>query len=233
MNILSQWKVYFQLLHYNIFVKKKIRELNTKGKLLTARYSLKNKKLNKELEKYEKQQREHIANLWHFKNPNLDKEIHLYGHCIKETPIQRLWNKLFKIDGYLLYGNKAKDFKIVKLRNMRYFKEMKGREFYNLHKKIGTYRNKPLFICIYPIPITLETKGDKLFYDAESFYNYVNIATKGNLTRIGEQVTIMDFLKKNFVLVIFVLIVIILLVTPEGQQILNDLLKNTQPQPRP
>jgi hypothetical protein len=100
---------------------------------------------------------------------------------------------------------------------------MKKREFYALHKKVGTYNHKPLFIAIYPHCITLEPHGDKLFWDSESLYNYVNIATKGNLTRIREQFDLMTFLKKNFPILIGIGIVIILLITPEGQQFIKDL----------
>ena len=115
-------------------------------------------------------------------------------------------------------------FKLVKLRNMRYFQNMKKREFYAIHKKIGTYNHKPLFIAIYPYPITLEVTGSRLFWDSESLYNYVNVATKGNLTQMGDKFNMMEFIQKNFIVILIIVGLVIFLSTPDGQRILQELI---------
>jgi hypothetical protein len=91
--------------------------------------------------------------------------------------------------------------------------------------KIGTYNHKPLFLIIFPFPISLKPKGEELMYDAESFYSYENMATKGNLLKnVSEMGGLGDFLKKYWIIIVVVIIAIILFTTPQGQEILGQLI---------
>ncbi len=230
--ILQQWKLLFQWVHYKIFIQKKfnnlIKEVKIKEKEIDKITKSSEKILKEKIEDYNnigKLSKEFIATLKHINNPRKSLKVYLISkEHNKDNKFKRFFRKLFKFDGYIFYMNKAEDWKIYKVKNLNFLHQLKRRELYNLHLKEGTYNGKPCYVVKYPLCISLNVDGEQLYYDAESYNNYVNTATKINLTNLNKSMNIGEFLKKNFIIILIIIAVSIFLLTPQGQEILSDLL---------
>lgn len=219
-NLIYQWKNYFNWIHYKLFLKKKIEKLEKETKNQTLKLStlLKIKNKIKDLEE------ETISYIDNSNNPDKSLKLNLISKEIYKMNIfRKIWYWIFKFDGFIFYLNKADDIKIYKVRNLGYLYK-KSKELYNIHKKAGTHKGKPAFIVKYPYTISLTPIGKFLYYDAEAYNNYVNVATKGNLTNIGNKFDFGSFLKSNFVYIIIGIALIFLFVTPEGKEFLQGLI---------
>jgi len=160
-----------------------------------------------------------------------DEKI-IYLENIKESSsilkklFERMMIRLFKrFDGYMLYFNKAKNLEIHKVKNLSILWKKGKKEMYNVHNRIGFYKNKPAFLSVYPYAMTLEPNGDELFYDAESYYNYVNIATKANLTKMGKSdFNLLEMIRANLILIILIIFIFFIIFTPAGKEFIAGII---------
>lgn len=217
-------KNYLAWIRYKLILKKRHDRVIKESKDLKTKVDLKLQEL-KDLKDLELKT---IGYIDHLKDPNKSLELKLYSKQIyKMNWFKEIIFKIFKFDGYIIYLNKADDIKIYKVKDLRFLHKIKNRELYGLKKKIGTLNGKPAFLVKYPYTISLELKNKnapELFYDPESFNNYVDKATKINLTNLGNNFNLMEFIKQNFILILIAVALIFLFFTPEGKQFLGGLL---------
>lgn len=215
MKIIEQWKRYTQWIHYNIVLKKKFKNLEKEIK----------EKENK-VKELTGDKRAYIGAIRNLKNPEKSLKLYLYSKQImKKNFLHNLIEKIFKFDGYIFHYNKGNDLNIYKVKNLGFLKNIKNKELYNLHEKEGTFKGKPFYVVKYPYAISLNVKeSGELFYDTEAYYNYVNRATKINLTNLGEKFNLAQFVKQNFMLILIAIGLVLLFTTPEGKEFLQGIL---------
>lgn len=200
----------------------------------TTRKDIETKK--KIMEDYLRQKTEADIKFNNIKEPKNTLNLYLMSKQLPETDIKtKIKSKIpfFKAtDGYIFYLTKGNDIKIYEVQNLKYLYK-NNKEAYALHNKIGTYRNKPAFIIKYPYPITLDINlneetntENKLFWDAKAFYNYETMVTKANITNFGNDGSVFDFLKKNWIIVVIVLVLIFIVATPQGKELYQQLLQS-------
>ena len=209
----------YAAIKYKLSLDKEIKEYNKKVFRLEEIKTNLDKKA-KELIEYNNFKITEIENI---SNPENKLIINLISSEIKEPPIKKLLNKLFKNEGYILYINKANELKFYSVRNFKYIYNI-DTESYGLNKVIGTYNGKPIFLVKYPYAISLDLGLNNLAYDSPTFYNYVNKVTKQNLTNFGSSVGLGEWIKKNFLLIIIGIALILLFTTPQGKQFLAGIL---------
>lgn len=207
-------------INYKIGLNKEIRTVLKEVKLRQDQKAL----IDKEILQLKEYNENNIAFINNEKDVNKSLKINLLAKEVKLNWFQWLVNRVFKFDGYIAYINQADDFKIFKVVNFKGFYDILDRESYALNKKIATYNGKPLMLVKSPVPISLEVDGSKLIYDAPFFYNYVNKITKTNLTNWGNDGSFMDFIRKNIILIIIGIALILLFTTPQGKEILAGIM---------
>lgn len=235
MNILQQWKLYFQWLHYKVMIKKKYEKVKKDAEKLQKETIL----IQQEYDRFMQQKKTFLATIKHITDPAKSKNVYLVGKdiTIGKNKISILWQNIKgifqKFDGYFLRRGKGGSWKINGIKNLKNFLKLKKlKESYNLHKKEGSFKNKPMYMIAYDIPVSVniikEIKGreNALYYNAESYYNYEDKITKKDITGLGATATgVVDWIKNNWMVLIFVgLLLFFLFFTPEGQEILNQLL---------
>ncbi len=223
MTIKQQWKTFVETINYNILLKKKFKKL-----FKTIEKSEKKLELGEKLlKKTEEKTGYYLGVIKHLKNPYKTLKLYLESKQIMKKNIFDYFNLLFfKFDGYILYCNKAENFKIFKVKNLKnlYIANNK-KEAYNIHEKVGTFKGKPMLFIKYPFAISLNVKDEgKLYYDTESYYNYVNIATKGNMTNIKDNFDFTQFIKTNLILIIVIGVLAYMFLTPEGKALLQSIM---------
>lgn len=116
-SILSQYKSYFQWLHYNIFLKKKYKKIVK----LAKQEDIKLKKKLKELDELLNKKGEYIGHIKHVSKPEKTLKLYLESYPFKTHNVfYKLWVKLFRFDGYVLYLNKANDLRMYKIKDLRF-----------------------------------------------------------------------------------------------------------------
>ena len=220
--ILNQWKIYINWINYNIFLKKNLNNVIVKSNKLE-------KELKDKIEDYEsfsKKKSEYLGVIKYLNNPNKSLKLYFEGVNVSNLNLfQKLKRKIFNYDGYVFYLNKSDDLKIFKVKNLKFLYDLKNKkETYNLNDKFGTYKGKPFFLIKYPFTISLNCEGEELFYDCEAYNNYVNSATKINLTNLGSNFNLMEFISKNIIYIVLGIALILLFTTPQGQEFLKGIL---------
>jgi hypothetical protein len=222
-NIKNQWVNYLNKIHYNKFLK--LKEEKLMNELINKTDKI------EELQNIKKildvTEHEHIFNITGFNKEN--KEVFLFNSkYIKKNFFEKLG--IFKFDGYVLYINKAEELHIYKIKNLKFLYSLfHEKEKYVLNRKIGTFQGKPFLLIKYPIPISLDIniKNENLFYDAKSFYNYMDYATKGNLTDIdSSNNNFFGFVSKNIWVILIILIIGAILLVPELREYIINFIKN-------
>jgi len=222
--IKEQWNIYVKKIHYNIFLKKQNIKLNTE----INKNVLKNKTLKKYINEINKIEKTFLCKIDNLLDKNNSKSIVLFGKMITHKWYEKIFEKIFKFDGWIFYGNKANDFKLIKIKNLKMLLKLTNKkEAYNLIDKVGTYKGKPIFLIKYPYSVSLNISDEgNLYYDAESYYSYVDYATKGNLLKVGEEGGIKEFFKKNIIIIVIIIILIIFASTPQGKEIIAQILQH-------
>src|SRR4030067_1568539 len=150
--IIEQLKKFINNVHYKLFIKKKQKKLKKEIKNEIKKVNQLNK-FKKEIAKIEQEKIFKIESITHEKD---DKIIVLTGQELKLKIGHKFLEWLFKFDGYLLYGNKANDFKLFKIKDLSMIYNLtKKKETYNIIDKIGTHKGKPLIMVKYPFAISL------------------------------------------------------------------------------
>jgi len=170
-----------------------------------------------------------IAEIQDLNDANKSLILNLIAKEIKPNFFKRMFNNIFKFDGYLLYINKAEELKIFKINNFKTIYNLNSIESYGLKKCIGNFNGKPIFIVKYPYAMSLDIGENTLSYDSPTFYNYVNKVTIQNLTNFGGNFNFTDFLKKNFILIIIGIALILLFTTPQGKEFLANIIPSSKP----
>ena len=170
-----------------------------------------------------------IAEISDLSDANKTLIINLIAKEIKPGFFKRFFNNVFKFDGYVLYLNKANEMKIHKVKNFRTIYNLNDCESYGLKDKIGTFNGKPIFMVKYPYAMSLDIGENSLKYDSPTFYNYVNKVTKQNLTNMGSNLGLGDWIKKNFLLIIIAIALILLFTTPQGKEFLSHIIPSSTP----
>lgn len=222
--IINQWIQYIRVIHFSIFIKKKYKKYISDTDKLINKFIKEKEETEKKIQDLENAKLKKVAKLTNIKTKEI-KNIYLSGKEMKINWFKKIWFKLFKFDGWLLTGDKANNFKFVKMKNLKLVYDMKKKESYAIHEKIGTFKNKPLFICKYPFPITLQVNDDgTLFYDAVAFHTYKNYTTRQNLLSAEEKLTLKSLIKTYFPVVIIAIVILILIFTPEGQDVIQQVI---------
>lgn len=211
LKILNQWKIYIELVHYKVFIKKKLDRLLPIVEKIKKRYDI-----------LKSEEMEYLGKI-NAETKNV-KGYDIYLKGVKQ--IKSKFNFPFKkVNGYIAYLDKTKSLKIIGVKDIGIIQKIKNRELYGIDEKVGTYKNKPLYLIIYPNVMSLKVKGENVFYDAMSFYNYSDTVTKINLTSLGKSINNLgEFIQKNFMLVLIIIIALILFLTPQGKEILNGMI---------
>lgn len=223
MTIYNQWKNYFAWLHYKNFIKKK------RDKLIKSSLKLEIEcmKYNKEIENFLNQKKTHLATLKNINNGRY-KYVYLVGKKLSfhHNWFKRLIDLIKKPKQYIFFGDKFNDFNILGIKEDSFlFTDKKRNSLYNLHKKIGTYRKKPFLFIKNPFAISLDINDNgNLYYDYKSYYNYVNKATKINMLDVDTKTDLGSLLKENMKFIIIAIALVLFLMTPEGKDIINQLM---------
>ena len=80
MNIINQWKTYLRFIHYNIFIKKNLKNIE---KIIKEEEN-KIIKYSSKVEKIQKVKKELIAKIENIQNKNDNKNIYLIGNEFKK-----------------------------------------------------------------------------------------------------------------------------------------------------
>lgn len=234
--IFHQWKRYFEWVHFNLLLKKRYERVL---KIYHERKT-RNDWLDNEIKTFEKGIAQYLGQIRHINDSENNKNIYLVGREMRDSKFTKFIDNIkskipfFNFDGYIFYFNKSNSIKILKIKNLKNILNLAHCETYNIIDRIGIYKNKPAFLIKYPYAITLQIRGEELYYDAEAYYNYVNIATKGNLTKgKGEPLNIFEFIKNNIILIVIVIFVLFALFTPEGKNFIAGIMGNAPPPTTP
>jgi hypothetical protein len=216
---------YFKMVKLGVLNKKLIDKYSKRLNALEAQRIA----LEAQIETLEGYNQHKIGELNNLSDINKSLVINLIAKNEKTSLFTKFRDRIFKFSGYIAYIDKAENLQIMRVNNFKDFYELNDSEKYGLNKKIGTYKGKPIFMLKYPIPISLDITGDKLQYDAISFYNFHNKLTRQNLTNWGQSGGLGEWLRKNFIIVLIGIALILLFFTPQGKEILSNIIPSSKP----
>lgn len=136
----------------------------------------------------------------------------------------QLWKNINSKAGFIFYLDRGIELKIFVVDNFfDAFPIHSQQEEFILKSKMGIYKKKPFFLVKDGIPISLdlETNKNELVYDSESFYNIMEYAITSKLTK-EKSGNIIEWLKKNKIIIIVIIIAGLLFFTPQGKEFLNQ-----------